>query len=261
MNKTIFFLIFLAMAASVIAVPAVPFYGSILIDNQTAPAGTIVTLYINGTQVDQTTTPSTVLQADNEYSLTAFGAQEGDLVTIEVYDLDAYNYTITALDTGGNITTHNVSFSVNTSTTGTVCTYNESCTTGVCCSGTCQASCSSGYTPSGGGGGGGGGGSVSAVPEEAPPAPATTTGTFFGGFSTDNTEPEPVNTPPTFGEPATTTGATETQIPPGEDTGLTPAATGLFKIGDMDVSWQQLAIGVLFLAVLIGGGYYSWKNR
>lgn len=255
MKKTIFFLLFLAMATAVAAIPAIPFYGAITIDGQNASAGTIVNVFLNGTQVDTTTTPTNPGMADNEYSVTAFGGQAGDTVTIEVYDLAAHNYIWNTSDEG---IPQNISFSVNTSANGIACTYDESCTSGACCSGTCQNRCSSNVVLGGGGGGGGGGSSgIQQVEEETvEPAPQTE-GTFFGNFESTTEEPQE-NTAPTFGEPVQT--VEPTQIPPPEDTGLTPAATGVFKIGDMNVTWPQLIISVLFLAALVGGGYYGYKG-
>lgn len=258
--KTPLIFLILAMAVSVSAVPAIPFYGSILIDNQTAPAGTIVTLYINGTQVDKTTTPTFPELAANEYSLTAFGGLSGDIVTIEVYDLDAYNYTWNSVDEG---IPQNVSFSVNRSVNGITCTVGQSCTSGICCAGTCQATCGTTVSYLGGGGGGGGGSrivrNISTTPAPTPaPAPTPTFNvpprTTSGGQ----------NTPPTFTGtpiiPSRTTGNINPALPAGPEESLVPQATGLFTIGGRSVSTKQAIATAVFILALVGTGIWGYKT-
>ena len=151
--------------------------GYVTINSSTAPDGTPIKSYVDGTAAESTTVGA--VESGTGYYLIHVTGQSGQNVTFKVCGVSAYptNTTPQSWSVGPHPVGSSPYFnlSITTLAAGSLCTYSCGCSGGYCCSGateytdgsgtgTCQSSaCSAATTtpttsPGGGGGGGGGGG-------------------------------------------------------------------------------------------------------
>lgn len=217
MNK--FFILPLILAFASVSFAASPYFskGYVHINGSLAANGTIVEVFLNGTN----TPLSSAILGHGQLNGTregwyviSFEANAGDIVVFRVNNLTliSANGTNTSAQTliSGGIIIENFNLSVNTSTDGSGCAYNSGCSSNLCVHNVCRSSnpfcgdgfcdsgescssdnsaCSSGQactngcvttsTGGGGGGGGGGGAAVSTTSETVtvPTVTAETTAT------------------------------------------------------------------------------------